>query len=506
MAATRHRENVYAYELASVVIWIGYIQWLHDHVRGYEEPVLQPLKQILHMDAIIKYDDEGKPVEPAWPDADVIVGNPPFLGGKRLRTELHNKYVDDLFLVYDDRVPREADLVTYWFEKARSMVAVGRTKQWVYLPHSRSAWARIAAFWSELRHRATSSLRTLIVPGFSMALPFVWRWLDSTAAPIRRELNGAQVSVINSNLTTALDLTRCAVLPENAHLSFMGDTKGGDFDISGDVAATMIAAPVNPNGRGNSDVVVRWANGHDVTQRPSNKWIIDYGVDMSEQDAALYELPFEHVSRMVKPVRLTNNRATYRERWWIHCEARPGLRRALKSVSRYIATSAVAKHRLFAWFDVSVLPNHRLMVFARDDDYFFGVLQSHVHELWALATSSRHGVGNDPTYNNTTCFETFPMPWPPCQEPIGSPHVDAIAFAARDLVTKRYAWLNPPDASDAVLKKRTLTDIYNQRPAWLAMAHERLDNAVLDAYGWSHTLTDEEVLERLLALNHERVR
>ena len=150
------------------------------------------------------------------------------------------------------------------------------------------------------------------------------------------------------------------------------------------------------------------------------------------------------------------------------------------------------------------MPDSRLYVFARDDDYFFGVLHSRIHEVWALATSSRHGVGNDPTYNNTTCFETFPFPWPPGQEPADDPRVEAIAQAARELVQLRDAWLNPPGASDADLKKRTLTNLYNARPTWLDNAHRKLDAAVFAAYGWPADLSDEEILARLLALNLAR--
>ena len=145
-----------------------------------------------------------------------------------------------------------------------------------------------------------------------------------------------------------------------------------------------------------------------------------------------------------------------------------------------------------------------LYAFTRDDDYFFGVLHSHVHEAWSLATSSRHGVGNDPTYNTTTCFDTFPFPWPPGQEPAGDPRVEAIAEAARALVAQRDAWLHPAGASEADLKKRTLTNLYNARPTWLDLAHRKLDAAVLDAYGWPRDLSDEEILARLLALNLER--
>lgn len=180
------------------------------------------------------------------------------------------------------------------------------------------------------------------------------------------------------------------------------------------------------------------------------------------------------------------------------------MRAHLAPLDRYIVTPRVARYRIFAWLPVQTIPDSRLYVFVRSDDYFFGVLQSRVHTAWALATSSRHGVGNDPTYNNTTCFETFPLPWSPGHEPASDPRLEAIATAARELVQKRDAWLNPPDASEAVLKKRTLTNLYNERPEWLAILHRRLDEAVLDAYGWPHDLTDEQILERLLALNMER--
>ena len=107
-------------------------------------------------------------------------------------------------------------------------------------------------------------------------------------------------------------------------------------------------------------------------------------------------------------------------------------------------------------------------------------------------------------YTPTTTFETFPFPWPPGQEPLDDPRVEAIAAAARELVHLRDAWLNPPDASEAELKKRTLTNLYNARPTWLDNAHRKLDAAVFVAYGWPADLSDEAILERLLALNGER--
>jgi hypothetical protein len=145
------------------------------------------------------------------------------------------------------------------------------------------------------------------------------------------------------------------------------------------------------------------------------------------------------------------------------------------------------------------------LVFARDDDYFFGVLHSKVHELWARGTGTQlREAESGFRYTPTSTFETFPFPWPPGQEPADDPRVGAIAAAARDLVAKRDAWLHPPGADAATLKARTLTALYNARPTWLDGAHARLDAAVLAAYGWPADLPDTAILERLLALNAAR--
>jgi hypothetical protein len=314
-----------------------------------------------------------------------------------------------------------------------------------------------------------------------------------------RVLDGVPVRAINPDLTGAIDLTTARALQENRGIVFMGDTKGGSFDIPGERAGAMIAAPVNPNGRPNSDVVRPWRNALDVTRRPRGMWIIDFGVSMPEAEAALYERPYEYIKQHVKPVREENKRASYRTLWWIHAEPRPAMRAALAPLARYIATPSASKHRVFVWLDNTVVADHQLLVFARDDDYFFGVLHSKVHQLWALRMGT--SLEDRPRYTPTSTFETFPFPWPPGHEPQGHPLVAAIAHAARDLVAKRDAWLNPPGASAVDLKDRTLTNLYNRRPAWLELAHRRLDHAVLDTYGWPHDVTDEHLLERLLALN-----
>jgi len=501
--------NEYARELAQVVIWIGYLQWMITNgFTGQRTPILESLETIKLQDALLRHEG-GKVSEAEWPEADVIIGNPPFLGGKRLRAELGDQYVNDLFTTYNGRVPREADLVCYFFEKARAEIEA----------HGVERAGLLAT--NSIRGGANREVLKRIKQSGDLFM--AWddeEWiLDGAAVRIsivgfddgsddQRHLDGLPVTTINSDLTATTDVTIARRLPSNLGVCFMSDTKGGAFDIPGSLARQWLRLPVNPNGRSNSDVVRPWVNGLDVTRRPRDMWIIDFGVHMQEAEAALYEAPFEYVRTHVEPVRKQNNRAAYRERWWLHVEPRSGMRAALSGLTRYTCTPAVARHRLFCWLSGEVLADHRLLVFARDDDYFLGVLHSRVHEVWSLRQGSRHGVGNDPVYTPTTCFETFPLPWPPGSEPAGDARVVAIAAAAKALDERRVAWLNPPGADAAELKKRTLTNLYNARPTWLTFAHAALDRAVWAAYGWDDpepaTTPEDTILSRLLALNLER--
>ena len=307
----------------------------------------------------------------------------------------------------------------------------------------------------------------------------------------------------------------------------MGDTKGGPFDIKGELAREWLRLPANPNGQGNARVLKPWMNGMDLTRRPSGKWIVDFGWTMSEGDAALYEEPFRWVRECVYPMRQKNRRAAYRENWWRHVEPRQGMWRALDGLSRYIATPRVAKHRLFAWVDARVCPDSALIVIARDDDTTFGILHSRFHEIWSLRLCTWLGKGNDPRYTPTTTFETFPFPAGltpdvPATDYEGDSRAAAIAEAARRLVDLRDLWLNPPEWVEWVdepvagypkrsvprdedaalaLRKRTLTNLYNARPQWLMDAHDALDAAVADAYGWPATITEADALAELVSLN-----
>lgn len=494
--------NEYAHELAQTTIWIGYIQWFVENGFGFPpEPILRSLDNIKHMDAILTYDLEGKPVEPEWPEAEVIIGNPPFLGGNKIRQELGNQYVNNLFTLYLSRVPAFADYVCYWFEKARLQIIEKKSNRAGLLATNsirgganREILKRITSsgniFWAQ-------SDRDWILEGAAVNVSMIG-FDNGNEKEIKLDNNS--VININPDLTTGPDLTKAKILMENTGISFQGPSPKAPFDVNEELAREMLSAPINVNGRQNSEVVRLVFNAEDIVQNPRKMWTIDFGL-MDKEQAAAYELPFEYVRRQILPIRKTR-RDDYRGQWWQYARPRPEMRAALEGKYRYIATPRVAKHRIFVWFSSSILANDAIIVFTHEDDYFFGILHSKPHELWSLRLGT--SLEDRPRYTPTTSFETFPFPWSPGKEPVDDQRVQAIAQAAKELVEKRDAWLNPPGASEAELKKRTLTNLYNQRPTWLALAHKKLDEAVLDAYGWPHDLSDEEILERLLDLNLER--
>ena len=525
--------NAYAAELARVSVWIGEIQWMRRN--GFNEsrdPILKPLETIECRDAILT--PEGG--EPEWPTADVVIGNPPFLGGKLLNTHLGEDYVSRIFNVYAGRVPAEADLVCYWFVKAGEHVDALRAKRvGLVSTNSIRGGANRRALQTAVEgcpiFEAWSD-EPWVIDGAAVRVSLVcFARPEDSSAPGRR-LDGEVVDAVHADLTArrgdaGVDLTGVERLYRNMGVAFMGDTKGGPFDVPGEQAREWLREPENPNGRPNSDVLGPWMNGMDVTRRPSDKWIVDFGWNMVREEAALYEAPFQHAKEYVYPMRQRNRRESYREHWWRHVEPRQGMWRALDGLSRYIATPRVAKYRLFAWLDTRIRPDSQLIVIARDDDVTFGILHSRFHEAWSLRLGTWLGKGNDPRYTPTTTFETFPFPEGlspdmPASKYADDPQATAIAEAARRLVSLRDRWLNPPEwvewvdepvsgypkrpvardeAAAEALKKRTLTNLYNVRPQWLADAHAALDAAVAAAYGWPAGVSDEDALRKLLVLN-----
>lgn len=576
--------NEYAAELARVTVWIGELQWRLAH--GYEfktNPVLDTLEHIECRDALLA---EGGG-EAAWPAADVVVGNPPFLGDRKMIRELGEDYTTLLRSTYEGRVPGGADLVCYWFDKARAQMAAGQLQRagLVTTNSIRGGANRkvLDAICAQTRIFDAWSDEPWVNDGAAVRVSLV-AFGSAEQAP---RLDGLEVNTIAADLSShtdanATDLTQAQRLPSNTDTSFIGTQKNGPFDVPYEVAVKWLQQP-NPHGKPNSLVIRPWANGLAVTRRPENTWVIDFD-KMTEADCSLFEAPFAHVVEFVKPTRIDLRRDWHRLHWWCHGDPRPSMKLALQNIERQIITPRVSKHRVFAWFSNQVLPDSAVVAIARADDTTFGILHSRFHELWSLRMCTWLGVGNDPRYTPTTCFETFPFPagltpadtahqrteaveggalipadlpdtlsdalhtedFKPNQ-PLAPVHqapaaiktipprqaATAIAQAAQRLNALRQAWLNPPEWTHTVpevvplglsaspypdrivpkpgfekeLAKRTLTNLYNLRPAWLAAAHAQLDAAVAAAYGWADytaNMPDDEILRRLLALNLQR--
>ncbi len=454
--------NEYAAELARVTVWIGELQWRMAH--GYDfktNPVLEQLDNIECRDALLSFIEPGaraalptlsaeateengvgsefmrdtspkaanlkrnsaltplsgtaeakQVVEATWPKANVVIGNPPFLGGKKFVKELGENYANTLRTVFSGRVPGLADLVAYWFEKARAQMMAGQLS--------------VAGLV------ATNSLRDgfgrEVLKRLNNDTPIFEVWSDepwiNEGAAVRvsliafsplvqdRTLNGNRVDGITSDLNAtsvsdAVDVTTAKPLPGGEGVAFQGTTRSGPFDIPGNTARSWLAFP-NPNGKSNADVVRPWSNGLDVTRRPSDTWIVDFGISMTAAEASLYEAPYEHCRLHVKPTREKNRNPKLVEQWWHYDGVRVGMRKAILPLRRYIVTTITAKYRIFVWFHPTKLPDATLVAFARSDDVTFGVLHSRFHEVWSLHVGST--LEDRPRYVPGACFETFPFP------------------------------------------------------------------------------------------------
>ncbi|HVZ16614.1 MAG TPA: type IIL restriction-modification enzyme MmeI [Terriglobales bacterium] len=357
--------------------------------------------------------------------------------------------------------------------------------------------------------------------------------------PSKFHLDGAEVTTINADLTTGVDVTQAKSLRENSDSAFIGIQTTGPLDISGEMARSWLIQPTNPNGRANREVLKPYWNGDDVTGRPRDRWLIDFPLGQSQQDASAFETPFEYLKRAdyvaergKPPVPFAHYRATtpgQNSSWWEPHRPRPAMRRLIERLHRYIVTPETAEHRLFIWLRYPILPDKNLIVIARDDDTAFGILHSRFHELWSLRLGT--SLEDRPRYTLTTTFATFPFPEKMTPDLPASTYAELataknIAAAARQLVELRDAWLNPPELVDwqpeiaqgfpkraipvspsaaKLLQSRTLTNLYNERPTWLDAAHRALDATVAQAYGIQPDMSDEGILTVLLDLNSRRL-
>lgn len=539
----------YAAELARMTLWIGYLQWNRKNSPGeLQDPVLSSLDQIEARDALLNPDG----TEAEWPAADAIVGNPPFLGGKSMKRTLGHDRTEAIRRVYAERLKPFSDLVCYWFEKSRAMVAGGTVRRCGFV--STKAIAKNANL--PVLNRLVSDAvifdawqnEPWAIGGAEVRVCLVCFSEPNEQIGTLR-LNGIEVDRINPNLTSGSDTRGVARLRENEKSVFIGVQKSGPLSVERDQATRWLLEPLNPNGRPNADAISAYASTDDIIGRPAGEFLIDFPPGLDESAASGFERPFEHLRKaLYDPNRdgklvifsdYRNCTSGQNSNWWELHRSRPGMREAIQSNLQYLATAETTEHRVFRFLDSRLIPDKSLYAFPNAAVVGFGVLQSIFHEVWCTYFGNRIGTGNQRRYNASFVYLTFPFPEGltpnvPAVDYASNPRAIAIAEAAAELNRLRENWLNPenlvvvvpeivptaapgevpvkypdrilPRDADAAkeLKKRTLTNLYNERPTWLDNAHRRLDEAVAAAYGWPANLSDEEILERLFALNQER--
>lgn len=541
--------NPRAARIAELVLWIGYLQW-HVRTKGGppNDPILKAFHNIQNRDAVLTWDGYPlpqivhgnetypNPRRPAWPTADFIVGNPPFIGGKDIGGRLGRGYTATLWAAHP-ATNDSADFVMYWWDRAAELLTAKGTAL------RRLGFVTTNSISQVFQRRVVERHLTAKRPlSLVMAIPdHAWTKATPDSAAVRIAMT---VAVAGEHEGLLREVTREAALDTDAPEVDLIDRRGrinADLTVGVDVTG---AAPLRANEaicspgvklHGSGFIVRRteaeylglgrvagldrhirpYRNGRDLTSRPRGVLVIDL-LGLSDDDVRhRFPAVYQHLLATVKPERDVNNRATYRDNWWLFGEPRRELRPALVGLRRYIATVETSKHRTFQFLDASILPDNMLVAVASDDALHLGVLSSRIHVVWALRAGGWLGVGNDPRYSKSRCFDPFPFP------------------AADDLQRHRIRVL--AEELDAHRKRvleahphLTLTGLYNvlerleggatradldpgERRTFddglvliLRELHGKLDAVVASAYGWSADLAEDDILGRLVALNQER--
>lgn len=551
--------KMWAREIAELTLWIGHHQWWRQtHGRTQPpEPILKDTGTLECRDAVLAYDEVREDPERArpdptpripspvtgelvpdperslpyvehvapqpaeWPQADYIVGNPPYMGNKRMREAFGDGYVDALRAAYPD-VPESADYVMYWWHRAAGEIAAGRTRR---------------AGLITTNSITQSFNRSVVSTALENGVGIVWAipshpWVDeagsaavrvamtvielepSTAVRVEVDeeagiLRQMETDRLNADLSAHADVPRAAdeSLLANEGMSYRGFSLVGRGFVLEKEEAQRLQKLADDDG----ELVRPYLNGRDLTQHPRGVYVIDFGM-RTHSEVREHAVLYDVVRDRVKPQRDANKRKSRRVNWWRFGEPVPTLREALEGLPRFIATPYVSKHRFFVLLDTAVAPDEKIVCVASDEPFLLGVLSSSIHVQWALAAGSRLGVGNDPTYNNSLCFDPFPFPGAnqDQRERIGEVmtrlHDHRAAAVERDESVTMTAMYN------VVEKLRTgedLTETERQLHEVAACGslrdlHDELDEAVAEAYGWPWPLGDGEILSRLVALHDER--
>ena len=467
----------FAVELARVTLMIAR-KVAHDRLGLTEQdlPLDNLDKNIVHADALF-----GE-----WPEADAIVGNPPFLGGKHMRMNLGDQYIDRIFERYPD-VKDSVDFCSYWFRLAHDKLKEDGHAGLVATNSIRHGKSRRATLDYVRDHGGFihSAVSSQPWSGEANVHVSIVNW--SRQEPKSYRLDDVVVSNINSSLRSSTDVSEAPKLKANKDYCFQGVIPlGKGFNTDSKTVHKWFAL-----NEANSEVLRPFSMGMNLAQNPlgePDRWIIDFG-NMVLEEAEKYPVPFNQVKSLVKPLRDKNRRETRRLNWWRYGENAPKMRKALGRLDKFFAVGEVSKWAVFVTCETNWLCGNKNKAVASNDFYVLGVLTSDTHRQWMHA---QKGTLEDRiTYTHDTCFETFPFP-----QVATSEQVEAVRKAMVELNDYRNAWMTE--------KQKGITDLYNQyfdEPASkLSKLHKALDRAVLKSYGWS---AKEDLLRNLLDLNLE---
>ena len=464
--------------IARVTLWMGHRQMIDRYGQAENPLPLVTLSGITIADAVFA----------PWPDADVIIGNPPFLGDRLIRGVHGGDYVNQLKATFHVGV---VDYSAYWFRRAQAQLRDGQRAGLVSTNTLRENKHRRASLNHLLETGGviTDAVSSQKWPGEAKVYVSITNWIKNPPEPVQQfTLDGYAVDGITSHLRPGQPTPEPARLSGNRGRAFIGcQPTGPGFILTDDTAAALHAA-------GEADVVRRYLNSDDITDAPGaapRRWIIDFGTRPLEQ-AMRYPKSLAIIRRDVKPDRDRNTQRHFARLWWQFAWPRPEMRQAVAGKARFICSTLTGKRLLFVWADASWCPSNATGVLAFADDYSMGVLTSRAHGAWAWARSST--LKQDLRYTPSTAFETFPWPSTPSPE-----QRETVAAASRDLLALR----DQLAAQDGL----GLTQLYNavDEGAYVELqkAHRRLDEAVASTYGWPKTAAQDDVdlVRRLGELN-----
>ncbi|WP_319418895.1 DNA methyltransferase [Pleurocapsa sp. FMAR1] len=445
----------------------------------------------------------------SWVKADAIIGNPPFLGGKNIRRDLGDEYVEKVFKQFPN--VKDVDFCSYWFRLAHDNICRGDsrialTSETALTPAGRVGLVGTNSISQGKSRKATldyvtnegghihEAISTQPWSGEAKVHVSIVNW--SFVQPKRYFLDDREVNFINSSLQPHIDVSSAKTLQANKNKCFQGVIPvGKDFIVTEEQVKEWIAKDSK-----NEQVLKLFSMGSNLAQNVNGKpdrWIIDFS-NMDLENANDYKLPLEHLKIYVKPERQKNREAVMREKWWRYKRTNEAMRKAIAPLSYYFTVPRVSKWAVFLPAPLNWLPGDKSVVVASEDYYVLGILLSNVHRLWMEAKKST--LKADIAYTHQTCFETFPFPQTPCKGERPFAPTDNIIQQIRAKTLELHEYRT----QQMEKKQWGITKLYNEyfhEPASkLYQLHQQLDKLVMQAYNFK---ADDNILEKLLELNLE---